>query len=217
MIGEVGAALAAFAPIRPKHEVVDDQLASASEQVAEGRFAFGSIEHVVLLDLDPGEGPPLRTQLIASPGERLLFGKMRLPCRDPFVLGYDLVLHHRAPSGTRARSDVPRAANSSPQAVAGVIQPTTAPPGSRRMAIRPMPGISNSGRMSEAPAAAALFARSSTWSTERYGIQLSRISANSGPFISKIPPTILSPTLATQYVPPSCIGIGSKVQPMMSP
>src|SRR5262249_26045823 len=91
MIGEVGAALAAFAPIRPKHQVVDDQLAAHSEQVAGGRFAFGSIDHLVLLDLDPGEVPPLRTQLIASPGERLLFGKICLPCRDP--LSWDTILY----------------------------------------------------------------------------------------------------------------------------
>ena len=41
MIGEVGAARAAFAPIRAEHEVIDDQLAPPIEEIAERLFAFG--------------------------------------------------------------------------------------------------------------------------------------------------------------------------------
>src|SRR4249919_3335424 len=60
MIGEVGATRTAIAPIRAEHEVIDDQLAPPIEEIAEGLFAFGSVEDIILLDLDPGERAPLR-------------------------------------------------------------------------------------------------------------------------------------------------------------
>src|SRR4029077_710400 len=44
MIGEVGAARAAFAPIRAEHEVIDDQLAPPIEQIAKRLFALRGVE-----------------------------------------------------------------------------------------------------------------------------------------------------------------------------
>src|SRR5262249_8190297 len=126
-----------------------------------------SVEDIVLLDLDPGKGPPLGAELIARLGEGLLVCEMRLPRRDPFAAGYEFVLHDHTPWGGARRARLSAPCKPVAQVVAGVIQPTTAPPGSRRMAMRPTPGISNSGRISEAPAAVAFFARWSTSSTAR--------------------------------------------------
>ena len=55
--------------------------------------------------------------------------------------------------------------------IGGVIQPTTAPPGSFRMAMRPTPGTSNGSRIKVAPPATAFLTRASMSSTARYGIQ----------------------------------------------
>src|SRR5580658_7390219 len=90
-----------------------------------------------------------------------------------------MTLLYRAP---RLRSAVPSDASqfvatplmvaSDPESQdAGVIQPTPAPPGSIRTAMRPTPGTSKMGFISLAPAATAFFARASTSSTARYDIQ----------------------------------------------
>src|SRR6266478_8991055 len=72
MIREVRATRAAFLPIRTEHEVVDDQLASAAEEIGKRLLAFWSIEDVGLLDLFPREFTALPAQLIAQPRKLLL-------------------------------------------------------------------------------------------------------------------------------------------------
>ena len=109
MIGKIGAARAAFAPIGAEHEVIDDQLATAGEEIAERLLSRRRVEHVILLDLDPGQGTPLGAELVAGLGQRLLFDEMRLPRREPLVPGYDFVLHGQLREKRRGKSDAPRA------------------------------------------------------------------------------------------------------------
>ena len=53
MVGQERAARAALLPARTEHEVIDDQLAAAVEQVGQRLLATGSVEHIGLVDLDP--------------------------------------------------------------------------------------------------------------------------------------------------------------------
>ena len=57
--------------------MINDQLSASVEQVGERFFAVWSVEHVVLLDLDPGQLATLGTQLIAQPGEFFFLLKCR--------------------------------------------------------------------------------------------------------------------------------------------
>ena len=55
VIGKQRAALAAFFPVGTEHEMVDDQLAFAAEQVGQSLFAVWAVEHIIFLDLFPGQ------------------------------------------------------------------------------------------------------------------------------------------------------------------
>src|SRR5436190_5672981 len=57
-------AKATFLPARPEHEVIDEELALAAEQVAECHFAVRPGEKVFLFDFDPGQLATLKVQLI---------------------------------------------------------------------------------------------------------------------------------------------------------
>jgi len=107
MIGKIGTARAAFAPIGAEHEMIDDQLAAAGEEIAESLLSRRRIEYVILLDLDPGECAPFGAKLVAGLGQRLLLGKMRLPRREPLVLGYDFVLHDQLHEKQRREGTMP--------------------------------------------------------------------------------------------------------------
>src|SRR5215467_15437295 len=54
MIHVERAAGAGFFPLRAEHEVINDELAFAVEEIGESSLAAGGIENVVLFDLDPG-------------------------------------------------------------------------------------------------------------------------------------------------------------------
>jgi hypothetical protein len=70
-----GAAGAAFLPVRTKHEVIDDELASPVEQVGERFLAARRIEDIVLFDFDPGKLAALGGNGVALARELLLFGQ----------------------------------------------------------------------------------------------------------------------------------------------
>jgi hypothetical protein len=55
------------------HEMLHEELAAAVEQVAQRLLSRRRIEHVVLLDPDPGQGALFLAQCIARLAERLLF------------------------------------------------------------------------------------------------------------------------------------------------
>ncbi|MNP47369.1 hypothetical protein D3C76_1414190 [compost metagenome] len=71
VVGQERAAGAAFLPAFAEHEVVDQQLAAAGEQVAEVQAALGAFEAVVLFDPYPGQGAAGFAQFIALVGQGL--------------------------------------------------------------------------------------------------------------------------------------------------
>src|SRR5436190_10676265 len=81
--------------VRAEHEVVDDQLRARLEKVREGARAADSIEAVFILQLDPGQLPPLLSQLVTEPGVLLLPSEQRSPRREPLFACSHLVINHR--------------------------------------------------------------------------------------------------------------------------
>lgn len=97
MIREERAARASSLPIRTEHEVIDDQLAAAIEEIGK-RFPAGRrIENIVFLDLHPGQGHALRIDAIAQMRCLLLAGKQLTAGLQPYVSGNDLVHCQRPP------------------------------------------------------------------------------------------------------------------------
>src|SRR5207245_4146423 len=88
----------ALGPARTEHEVLDDQLAASVEQIRERLLAVRSVEHVLLLDLDPREIATLAAQSVAKSSEFLFLGQQFLASGKPLVSRYDPVLHCRLPS-----------------------------------------------------------------------------------------------------------------------
>src|SRR5205814_2821128 len=93
-----GADRAACLVGRPEHEVVDEQLGAAVEELGEGLRAVLRLEAVVLVDPDPGQLAPLPGQLVAPAGELLLLLQQLVALRLPLLLGADPVLRQRATS-----------------------------------------------------------------------------------------------------------------------
>src|SRR5712664_3441681 len=85
LIREQRAAGASLLPIGTEHEVIDDELTASVEQVAERHLAVDTFEDVVLLDLDPGQGPPLLRQAVALARPGLLLRQKRAPRFDPLL------------------------------------------------------------------------------------------------------------------------------------
>src|SRR5581483_4984133 len=50
IVGPVRAVRAAFVPVRPEHEMLDDELALVAEQAGQRHLALGRIEDVLLVD-----------------------------------------------------------------------------------------------------------------------------------------------------------------------
>src|SRR5215467_13883334 len=88
------AVLASRIPVGGEHEVVDDQLTSALEQVRQRFFAIWAVKDIILVHLYPRQLSPLVTQSIAQFGELLLFRQQRLACRQPLFPRYDFVSSH---------------------------------------------------------------------------------------------------------------------------
>src|SRR5262249_43968737 len=85
VVGPERAALAADVVLGREHEVVDDQLAAAVEQVGERLLAVRALEDVLLLDRLPGQGLPLPGHLVAGARELLLLSKELLARLEPLV------------------------------------------------------------------------------------------------------------------------------------
>src|SRR5262249_35024894 len=67
--------------VRPEHEVVDEQLRAAVEQLGQRSRALLGLEAVLLLDRHPGELASLPSKLVAAPGVLLLLGEQLVPSR----------------------------------------------------------------------------------------------------------------------------------------
>src|SRR6516165_3180553 len=66
-------------PVSMEHEMIDDQLTPAIEQLRQSLFAIGTVELVFLLDRLPSQRPTRLAQLVAQPAESLLLGE-KAPC-----------------------------------------------------------------------------------------------------------------------------------------
>src|SRR5713226_10266028 len=89
VIGTKRAADAAFLPVGPKHEMLDDQLAASGEQIGEGLLARRRVEDIVLFDLHPRQRATLGVQSVALPGELLFLAQEVGTRRQPLFLRYD--------------------------------------------------------------------------------------------------------------------------------
>src|SRR3954463_1455022 len=76
------------------HQVVDNELAAADEEVAQRLPAVRPVERVVLGDPLPGQLATRLAQLVAQPRELLLPGEELLARLDPLLVRNDLVVGH---------------------------------------------------------------------------------------------------------------------------
>src|SRR5271165_4679576 len=85
--------------------MVDDQLAPPAEEVAEPEvLPLRAVEPVILVDSEPGHRAPPGGELVAEPGEVLLFGEQQPARGEPFVFRRDWMIRHGAlPPVARAR------------------------------------------------------------------------------------------------------------------
>jgi len=84
VVGQEGAALAAFGPAGAEHEVVDDQLAATAEQVGEAEFAVGALEAVGFFYFYPGQGAAFGAEFVSFAGEGFFMGQMLTAGGEPF-------------------------------------------------------------------------------------------------------------------------------------
>src|SRR5262245_56004010 len=77
VVGPERAGLAPRVPVRREHEVVDGELAPRAEELSERFLAARPVEDVRLVDLLPRELAALAAEIVAQPGELLLFGEER--------------------------------------------------------------------------------------------------------------------------------------------
>src|SRR5260221_54254 len=98
MISKQRAARAALHPAGTKHEVIDDELAFAAEEVGQRFLPLRPCECIVLFDLDPRQSAPRLAQLVACLGKFLFFREQRLARSQPFALRNDFMLHGMSPT-----------------------------------------------------------------------------------------------------------------------
>src|SRR6266851_2728920 len=92
MVAEIGAAGAAFFPVRAEHEVIDDELGFAAKEIGKRLFSVGAIEDVVFFDFDPGKFAALGAEGITLASELLFGGQQLFASGEPLLFGYDFVL-----------------------------------------------------------------------------------------------------------------------------
>src|SRR5215470_17473212 len=78
--------------VRSEHEVVDDELAPAGEEIGERLTAVGTVEAVLMLDRFPWERSPGGRKLVAEPSELLFLEQQPPPRFDPFGARNDRVV-----------------------------------------------------------------------------------------------------------------------------
>jgi hypothetical protein len=71
--------------IRSEHEVIDQELCAAGEQVRERRRTLLCFEPIILVDAHPGQRLALARQLVAAAGELLLGLEQLEPRLQPLL------------------------------------------------------------------------------------------------------------------------------------
>src|SRR5690242_1793623 len=92
-----GADRAAPVVRRSEHEVIDQQLRSAAEQIGKGLRSTLRLEAVVLLNRNPGQLSPLSSKLVAPTGELLLLLQQLVAFAPPLLERADPVQRHLVP------------------------------------------------------------------------------------------------------------------------
>src|SRR5688572_9200163 len=78
-----------------EHEVVDDELAAAFEQIEQARLAVGALEDIVLVDEDHRLPTALGGQLVSRPRGLLLLDEELVMGKLPLGWGHDRWKLHR--------------------------------------------------------------------------------------------------------------------------
>ena len=94
MVGNVRTTGATSGPAGAEHEVVDDQLSAAVEEVVERLLSLWAVKQVGLFDALPGEFQTATIELVALPGEGFFFGQQGLAGGEPFLRRDDGVGGH---------------------------------------------------------------------------------------------------------------------------
>src|SRR5438045_9541903 len=89
MIGQVRAALAAFLPSGTKHQMINNQLTAAIEQIRQRFLSIWSVEHIFFVDLDPGQLTTRRTERVTLTSKLFLPHEQVLPNDEPFSFRSD--------------------------------------------------------------------------------------------------------------------------------
>src|SRR5436190_12853989 len=97
LVDEHGAAVAAGLLVRAEHEVVQEQLPPALEEIGQRGLALRSVEDVALVDVHPRQPPALGGERIPRAGGFLFLDEQRLSRHSPLVRGNDRWQIHRAP------------------------------------------------------------------------------------------------------------------------
>src|SRR5438034_59753 len=92
MISQIGAAFATLFPARTEHEMINNQLAAALEQIGQSLFSLWAIKDILLLDLGHREFAPRRTKRVALASELLFPRQQILPSNQPLSFRHDLSL-----------------------------------------------------------------------------------------------------------------------------
>ena len=88
----------------PKHEMIDEELRTSSEESGKGRWALVGLEVVLLVDPHPGQSLSLARQSVAAPRQRLLGLEQLQPSRKSLFTCADLVIGHGCSPSCRSNS-----------------------------------------------------------------------------------------------------------------
>src|SRR6185295_7025518 len=88
----------------PHHEMLDEELATAVEQLGQSHLSVAPVEDVFLLDPDPGQGSAVGAQLIPQSRQLLFLCEQLLSRLEPLVSRHDSVRLHGALSFHRLTS-----------------------------------------------------------------------------------------------------------------
>src|SRR5581483_9559286 len=94
VVGHVRAARAALFRARRQHEVLDQELPAAVEQIAERLPAVRPVEGVLFVDTNPGQLPAQLRDLVAAPRQVLLGGEQIAPRFEPGIACYGWMYRH---------------------------------------------------------------------------------------------------------------------------
>ena len=103
VIGEERATGAACAPARAKHKVIDNELASAIEQLSQILLALGSVKDIILLNFHPRQSQTFCIDFVAEMRKFLFFQQQRFARSEPLFLGYNLTMLHIVLQGRTIR------------------------------------------------------------------------------------------------------------------